>query len=1125
MGFEAELTGRILVLDGAMGTMIQRAGLPSGDNELLNLEHPDVILGIHKAYIEAGADIIETNSFGANSISQSEYGESRRAPLMAYEAARIARQAADAAPRRIWVAGSVGPTGKSLTLPSDASDTAFRQYSFEQMKEAYREQIEALVRGGADIILLETCFDALNTKSAICALRELRSPLPVIISVTSSDRSGRTLTGQTLEAFFRSVRHAPRLAAFGINCSLGAEQMSVLAAEIATFSDLPLIFCPNAGIPDALGCYADSPQTVAGVIKDLASRGILNIAGGCCGTTPEHTAAIAKAVSGYSPRVPREPEKHLIVSGLESIQIDRSRRFVNIGERTNVAGSRRFARLISEGKQEEALQVARAQIEGGASIIDINMDDPMLDSSAAMRDFLRCIASDPSVAKAAIMIDSSHWDTIVAGLQNVQGRSIVNSISLKDGEQEFLRRARFIRDMGAAVVVMAFDEEGQATTLDRKIEICRRSYRLLVDEGIAPWDIIFDVNVLSIGTGIPEHSRFGVDFIEAVRWIKANLPGALTSGGISNLSFAFRGQNAVREAMHSAFLYHAIGAGLDMAIVNPQMLQVYDAIDSELLKCVEDVIFDSDPQATARLVAKASETVEDTGRQKQATAKPRPSTPALRLCEALLKGGSDTLTEDVLACLGELGEAVKVIEGPLMKGMEQVGERFADGRMFLPQVVRSAKVMRDAVDVLEPYMSSTDVSAEKPRAVIATVQGDVHDIGKNITSIVLQCSGFEVFDLGVMVPCADILAKSAEVNADIIGLSGLITPSLSRMEEVCREMASRGMSTPLFVGGAAASAVHTAVKLSPLYPNVHYGADASATAVKAKRCLLDPVSFKAEESEEHARLRELRQKGRQLQTCSCCTPESDSGQNIPEGQDFLHGRVFEDIPLKAVPAQELMPFFDWKLFFSICGLKGEEDEQMKREAEEYIASGEIDIALTVRFLDCHREGDDIVSADGTRFPMLRDRHSLADFFPTEGYSQMGLFAARVSGSASQGTGYPLQHAVRAALAEAASAMLQDKFSGLLSGNHKLIMPGIGYSCCPDHSLKRDILSLLPGTGITLTDSCAMIPETSVCGMVIAHRYAHFTDIRHISKESLDEYSIRRGFSPSERTLFLGHLSD
>lgn len=1107
MSFFDDLRSRIIVLDGAMGTMLQR-GLT--EEETL------------QKYIEAGVDIITTNSFNANRISQEENGLADKAAQMAYEAACRARKVADGAGRKVYVAGSCGPTGKSLTLASDADDSAYRRYSFDDFSEVYSEQISALVKGGADIILLETAFDALNVKAAIHALEKLGNPLPVIISATVSDRSGRTLTGQTLEAFYRSVEHTPNLCAFGINCALGAEAMTPLVRDIASFSGHPLSFYPNAGIPDELGKYGDSPAMMAGVARELAEQGLLNIVGGCCGTTPDHIRAIAEAVKGLKPRIP-EKQNRLTVSGLEAFPIDRSRNFTNIGERTNVAGSRKFARLIAASQYSEAIEIAAAQIEGGADIIDINMDDPMVDSSEKMRTFLRHISGEPAVARAAVMIDSSHWDTILEGLKNVQGKSIVNSISLKDGEEEFLRKALAIKALGGAMVVMAFDEEGQAVTYDRKVEICSRSYRLLTEAGIPPQDIIFDVNVLSIGTGIPEHARFGVDFIEAVRWIKNNLPGALTSGGISNLSFAFRGNNAVREAMHSVFLYHAIKAGLDMAIVNPQMLKIYDDIEPGLRQAIEDVIFDKDPDATSRLVAKASEMLSTDGGNVPGTAVETVITdPEERLSEALVKGLSANIKDDALLCYKKLGSAVAVIEGPLMKGMERVGGLFADGKMFLPQVVKSAKTMREAVSVLQPFMGSAEEGSGRPKFLIATVQGDVHDIGKNITSIVLQCSGFDVTDLGVMVPASTLLDKAQEVGADIIGVSGLITPSLQRMEEICREMSSRGMTVPLFVGGAAASAVHTAVKLAPVYSNVHYGSDASATAVMAKKCMLSPAEFIASEDDAHEKMAELHARGAAL--------AREKGVEPPTGGGFLLGKVFSDIPLTELGWDVLEEHFDWRMFLGICGVKGGCDcedcrratDGFKLKAMAYVGRENPHATVCARFFDFHRKDDCLISEDGRlMLPMLRDGHSLADFFPEEGSSQAGLFAVRVD--CPQDDDF-IGHAVRVTLAEAASRYLRRKWESVLPSGIRLINPGIGYPCCPDHSLKRDVLAELPsGIGITLTDSCAMIPEASICGLVIAHRDAAYHDIRRVDAAALDAYAAVRGFNDAEKELFLSHV--
>lgn len=1144
MNLPDELKRRILVLDGAMGSMIQSLGLDEqdyhfegapetvelkGNHECLNLSRPDCIRDIHLRYIRAGADIIETNSFSANRIGQEQYGCGNFASQMAYQAAAIARQAVAGSGRDVLVAGSVGPTGKSLTLAQNLDRPTEREYDFDTMTSVLQEEIDALVRGGVDFIQLETCFDALVAKSAIVALQNLGNPVPLVISVTVSDRSGRTLTGQTLEAFYRSVCHAPTLAAFGINCALGAVEMARLVREISGFSHHPLVFYPNAGLPDEHGCYCEAPDVLADVARTLASEGMLNIAGGCCGTTPDHISALCAALRGYAPRRINTEKRILMVSGLDAYGIDSSVSFTNIGERTNVAGSKKFARLIASGQYEEALQVASAQIAGGANIIDVNMDDAMLDSTAEMRNFLRYAATDPAVSKAAVMIDSSHFETIVEGLKNVQGKCIVNSISLKDGEEEFLRRASVISSFGAAMVVMAFDEQGQACSYDRKIGICARSYRLLTEKaGIDPHDIIFDVNVLSIGTGIAEHARFGVDFIEAVRWVKANLPGALTSGGISNLSFAFRGNNAVREAMHSAFLYNAVAAGLDMAIVNPQMLQVYDEIDPELLRCIEDVIFDRDAEATSRLVALAAKMNEASAGNDASQAQPDILLPVEeRLQRALIKGDGTRLKDDVLECLEKLHSAIAVIEGPLVGGMEKVGNLFSDGKMFLPQIVRSAKIMKDAVAVLQPYIDSESGEGHRPKVVIATVRGDVHDIGKNIVGTVLQCSGFQLFDLGVMAPSEEIIATAIRENADIIAVSGLITPSLSRMEELCRALAAMNSDIPLFVGGAAASAVHTAVRLAPLYDNVHYRADASATAVMAKRYLASPDEFIQSERAEQKRLRNLKESADCRNACqeregmSVCVERSDGGFG------FVKDLRLEDVPRTVFPASQFAGSFDWKLFRVVCGLS-RNDERFRDEALEFLNDDRLTVCCCARFESCHREGNLIVGA-GLALPMLRQdagaRHSLADYFPTAATgleSQLGMFAVSVSGIDDE-DGSLVLHAVKVALAETVSAWLHERFSTQVPEEVRVIMPAVGYACCPDHSLKRDILELLPDVGIRLTESCAMIPEASICGMVIAHPDANYHDIRHISAETAEEYASLRKFSTAEKELFLGHL--
>lgn len=1245
---------RILILDGAMGTMIQRHSLSEedfhrrrnreaqhleqdteaalkvlgdsavelkGDNECLNLTHPETIEEIHDAYIAAGADIIECNTFSANRISQKEYGLGSLAYIMAREGAEIGRRSADKVKdRHVYVAASIGPTSKSLSLAPDINRQDERPYSFREMAEAYGEQLKGVIDGGADIILIETCFDALNTKAALYALEKLTGKakngaddttsrnimakltadgmFPAIVSVSVNDKSGRTLTGQTVRAFYTSVSHYPLLA-FGLNCSLGADDLMPLIKEVAEFSAFPVICYPNAGLPNEMGGYDETPEAMAAAVRKMAGAGILNIIGGCCGTTPAHISAIAEAVKGLSPRLVNADRNMaeetgvsqvvedgpLTVSGLEPVIIDlKNSNFTNIGERTNVAGSRKFAKLIAAGDYETGLQIAAQQIENGAGIIDINMDDAMLDSRTCMEKFVRYISNDPAVAKAALMIDSSHWETILAGLENAQGKCIVNSISLKEGEEVFLKKAAEVHDMGAAMVVMAFDEQGQATTFSRKIEICERAYRLLTEKlHIPPHDIIFDVNVLSVGTGIEEHARYGIDFIEAVRWIKENLPGAYTSGGISNLSFAFRGNNTVREAMHSIFLYHAVKAGLDMGIVNPGMLQVYDDIEPDLLRKAEDVILDRAPDATERLIAKAQEIMAAkenavTGTAAQSTVQDTvPLSPEERLTECLVKGRDIGLKADVMECYNKYGTAVKVIEGPLMAGMERVGELFGAGKMFLPQVVKSAKIMKEAVSFLEPYMTGDgDESGERPVIINATVKGDVHDIGKNITGIVLGCNGFNVIDLGVMVDKERILDEAVSHKAAIIGASGLITPSLYQMEELCREMTRRGMDTPLFIGGATTSALHTAVKLAPLYAHVFYSPDASSSAVMAKRCMMDRTKFETDEHASQERIRALYEK-----KVNADVPEAVSGgqADIFPADSYLTAdeESFSDIPVRELSIDELMPHFDWRMFLAIWGIKygGELPEDAavqktlddgKAVLERFRTRHEVTVQICERILPARRSGNDIKAGEAT-FPMLRQETpdsrgrclSLADFVPSGTDGPMGFFAISVQtshgpectcGCRPKGYRHPqvpggnimktaegtqdydsmMDRAVRVTLAEAASIWLDGKLKSEMhpaeGRQMRIVKPAAGYASCPDHTLKKDIMSMLPESGnlgIRFTESYAMIPDASVCGFIFFHPEATYPEIRNISTEQFEDYRRRRGMNEAMAEQFLGHL--
>lgn len=1186
MSISRYIKEKILILDGAMGTMIQKHGLSQeeyqGNNEYLNLIRPDIIKSVHREYIAAGADIIESNTFSANRISQSEYGCAESAYRMAFEGVRLAREAADEAhdlanriglERKVWVAGSIGPTSKSLSLSPDASDPSFRHYSFDQVKAAYKEQVEAMIKAGADLLLIETCFDALNTKAALAAIQECPAAPPVMVSVSVGDRSGRTLTGQTLEAFYTSIGHYPLLS-FGLNCSLGAAEMYPLLKDISIWCRCAVSCYPNAGLPNEMGGYDQSPENMAAAIKTLAENGLVNIVGGCCGTTPEHIRAIAEAVRGCSPRKSEhtEHDDSLKVSGLETVAVDRKKNnFLNIGERTNVAGSRKFARLVSEKRYEEALQIAARQIEDGAAVIDINMDDAMLDSTVEMERFVRYISNDPTVARAALMIDSSHWETIMAGLKNAQGKCIVNSISLKDGEEEFVRKAKAIKSMGAAMVVMAFDEQGQATTFDRKTEICARAYSLLTEKaGISPKDIIFDVNILSIGTGVAEHARYAVDFIEAVRWIKQNLPGALTSGGVSNLSFSFRGNNAVREAMHSAFLYHAIEAGLDMAIVNPSMLQIYDQIDPDLLRCVEDVIFNRDSGAVERLTEKASALLaaKDTVPGLAETDETATNPVSERLKEALVRGSSKHLETDLMEAYEMLGSAVSVIEGPLMDGMEEVGRLFSDGRMFLPQVIKSAKVMKDSVEILNPLMPSSETShSKRPKIILATVKGDVHDIGKNITGIIFSCNGFEVHDLGVMVEKEKILDEAERTGADIIAVSGLITPSLYQMEEICREMTARGMTLPLFVGGATTSALHTAVKLSPLYGHVFHGADSSAAGIMAKRYMMDPEGFEQEQHMAQEKLRSAydRKAGKTDINVADTHPEGFSPET------YMDTCPKDIICMDASPS-DILQYFDWRMFYAIWGVKygssvpeAAELLQLKRDAEDELFAEDYRISICARFLmGSSSEGCIYTEDHGKSFslPMMRQENgkclSLSDFVIDRSYgrtSPFGIFAISVhkrSKAHTEGCSCPacsnryedfIGRTVRQTIAEAASIWLDKTLSGSIADDVKIIRPAAGYASCPDHTLKGEILELLgykavphdchhsrchchdheDGLGIGLTESYAMTPESSICGMIFMHPQAAYPDIREISKDQYDSYVRRRGLEEEEARRFLGHL--
>jgi 5-methyltetrahydrofolate--homocysteine methyltransferase len=841
------LKSRILVLDGAMGTMIQKLNLSEedfrgerfkdhpdnlfGNNDLLSLTQPGHIRQIHRDFLEAGADIIETNTFNSTSISQADYKTEFAVYDLNFESARIAKELADEftsknpdKPR--YVAGSVGPTNKTASMSPDVNDPGFRAVNFNDLKLAYKEQAKGLLDGGVDLFLIETIFDTLNAKASLVALNELfeelELKLPVMVSGTITDASGRTLSGQTLEAFIHSVSHIDLLS-LGLNCSLGASEMRPYIREIAEKSPFYVSTHPNAGLPNQFGEYDETPKKMASLIKEFLDSGYINIVGGCCGTTPDHIREFAKLAEKSKAHQLKPADNKFRLSGLEPLITFEGSNFINIGERLNVAGSRKFARLIRDKKYEEALDIARNQVENGAQVLDINLDDAMLDAEVEMVKFLNLMIAEPDISKVPFMIDSSKWSVIEAGLQCVQGKSIVNSISLKEGEQKFIEQALKIRSYGAAAVVMAFDEEGQASSFERKIEICERAYKILTEKVNFPLeDIIFDPNILTIGTGMEEHNNYAVDFMDTIKWIKKNLPYAKVSGGVSNLSFSFRGNDIVREAIHSSFLYHAIRAGMDMGIVNPAMLQVYDEIPKDLLELVEDLILNRRPDATERLLNFA-ETIKKSDTAEQKTEEWRENEVEERLKHALIKGITEFIEDDTLEAHKKIGAGLRVIEGPLMAGMNVVGDLFADGKMFLPQVVKSARVMKKSVAVLLPFIEQEKLlegdSSAAGKILLATVKGDVHDIGKNIVSVVLACNNYDIIDLGVMVPSDKILDTAAKENVDIIGLSGLITPSLEEMVQVAREMERRKMKQPLLIGGATTSKIHTAVKIEPGYSN------------------------------------------------------------------------------------------------------------------------------------------------------------------------------------------------------------------------------------------------------------------------------------------------------------------
>jgi 5-methyltetrahydrofolate--homocysteine methyltransferase len=1199
------LAQRVAILDGAWGTMLQSAGLTpadyrddrlrdhphdvTGDPDLLNLTRPDLVLDVHRRYLAAGADITTTNTFTATAIGQADYGLGALVGEMNLRGAQLARQAADEAGGK-FVAGSIGPLNVTLSLSPRVEDPAYRAVTFDDVYAAYAEQVAALAEGGVDLLLIETIFDTLNAKAAIAAARDVAPQLPLWISVTIVDLSGRTLSGQTVSAFWRSIEHAEPLVV-GVNCSLGAQEMRPHVTELARLADTYLACHPNAGLPNAFGGYDQTPEQTAALLAEFAQAGLVNIVGGCCGTTPEHIERISAAVAELNPRPVRPQPPATRFGGLEPFEIGPDTGFVLIGERTNVTGSARFRRLIEGDDHQAAVDVALQQVRGGANLLDVNMDADLLDSEQAMTTFLNLIATEPEVARLPVMIDSSRWSVLEAGLKCVQGKGVVNSISLKEGEETFLEQARRIRAHGAGVVVMAFDERGQADTARRKVDICGRAYDLLTQRaGFPATDIIFDPNVLAVATGIEEHNGYAKEFLEALPLIKKRCPGARTSGGISNLSFSFRGNDVVREAMHSAFLFHAVRAGLDMGIVNAGQLAVYADIEPVLLELVEDVLFDRRPDATDRLVAHA-ETVSGSGTRRVVDLAWRDGPVAARLAHALVHGIVDFIEDDTEQARRDAARPLDVIEGPLMDGMKVVGDLFGAGKMFLPQVVKSARVMKRAVAYLEPFLEAEKqkLAAEgggapgrgPGKVVLATVKGDVHDIGKNIVGVVLGCNNYEVVDLGVMVPAARILDTALEQGADVIGLSGLITPSLDEMVSVAAEMQRRGLALPLLIGGATTSRQHTAVRIAPAYDaaTVHV-LDASRVAGVVGD-LLDPGRARTLDERnrtEQQRLREAHATTRRRPLLSL-----ERARANRERVDFT------DLPVPAFTGArvlrpglaELRELIDWQFFFLAWQLKGKFpailDQPVARELYddatamlgEIVESGSLRAVGAYGFWPAHADGDDLVLRGGdlvlrggdpvgqVRFPMLRQQTAkpagrpnrcLADYVAPAGEhlrDHLGGFAVAVQGAERLADGYQadgddyrsiMVKALADRLAEAFAEYIhlrarRDWFEpdaepaveDLHAERFRGIRPALGYPASPDHSQKRGLFDLLGAEdlGIGLTESFAMTPAAAVSGLIFAHPASRYFTVGRIGDDQAADYARRRGLEPAELRRWLG----
>lgn len=1060
MKLKDSLKANILVLDGAMGTMLQKLG----DNS------DATVSKIHRMYIEAGADIISTNTFTANEGSDIRNVNLRYASLAIDEARKCDK-------RNIYVAGSIGPTNKTLTMSDDIT--------FDEMSASYEIQIQALKDAGVDAFLFETCFDTLNLKAALCAAHRVDKEMPLMISATI-DKNGRLLSGQTLEAFVVAVTPFTPLS-IGLNCSFGANDMFPYLKNLSELTDAYISAYPNAGLPNELGQYEQTAEIMIEQMRPYFESNILNIVGGCCGTTPEHIRLIADMAHNNVPRIPQNQARLTRLSGLEPLTIEH---FTNIGERTNVAGSKKFARLIAENKYEEALLVARKQVDGGASIIDVCMDDSMLDAKTCMAKFLHLLGADPYIAKVPIMIDSSKWEVLEEGLKHVQGKSIINSISLKEGEEVFLSHATHIKNSGAAVVVMAFDEEGQASTYERRISVCKRAYDLLVQKaGFKPEDIIFDPNVLSIATGLPEHDSYAVDFIRTVEYIKKNLPYAKVSGGISNLSFSFRGNNKVREAMHSVFLYHAINAGMDMAIVNPEMLEVYDNIPKELLDKVEAVVMNTHPNATDELITYASSFQNDNTKKEEMTDAWRILSVEERLEYALINGTTEYVESDINEALNTY-PPLEVIESILMKGITKVGTYFGEGKMFLPQVVKSAQVMKKAVSYIMPHIEKDDAKTIRKKIVIATVRGDVHDIGKNIVSVVLSCNGYDIIDLGVMVPKELIIKSAIENNASMVCLSGLITPSLHEMEEVAKEMQINKLNIPLIIGGATTSEEHTAYYVDPLYEGAVVHSKDASTNVSIASKLLNDDNYKASIKVKYSELRD-KIKNKQTKSVSKAVNIDWTTEKVYV-PTFVGKNVLTDYPI-----DEIIPYINWTAFCAAWKVKGEHAESLIEEAECFLNANIIAIkANAVVAISPVKKENESIEINEYKFNFVRkDEVCLTDFL-SPNLDYVGLFAATINVTdlletlKKSGDDYKamMLQLLADRLVEAFSELLHTKMKDEWWGFKNGIRPAIGYPSLPDHSMKREFFELLDVTnsiGVTLTETNAMQPVSSVCGFYFA----------------------------------------